>query len=284
MVGFLGLGAMGRPMASNLARAGHRVLAWNRSPIDPPPGAELAESPREVSERTGASFVMVSDAAAVEEVVFGPGGWAEGAGPGSVLIQSSTIGPEATRAIGSRLEAAGVRMLDAPVSGSVKPAEEAKLTILGGGDPSLFERHQGLFEAIAARTVVFGPVGSGAAVKLAVNGLLVSVIAAAAEGLSWLIEVEPDLEVAAYASVIERISPIAAARAESIAGEAQEGGFSLRQAAKDMELVADAFGGDGIMGAVRAVTRSGLEQGFGDLDIACLGTVVRRSRAKSPAT
>ena len=278
-VGFMGLGAMGRPMARNLAKAGLRVLAWNRSPIEPPEGVTLVGSPRAVGELTEVAFLMVSDADAVEQVLFGEDGWTARAKPGSVVIQSSTIGPSAAGRIGSRVEAAGFGFLDAPVSGSVKPAENAQLTILGGGDQVLFDRYQSLLEAIASRTVVFGPTGSGSAAKLAVNGLLVSVIAAAAESLSWLIGRQPDLDVKVFASVIERISPLASARAETISGTAAAGGFSLRQAAKDMELVGEEFGAGGVMGSVRSLTRAGLDLGVGDLDIACLGAVVR-SRGK----
>lgn len=274
-IGFIGLGAMGRPMARNLARAGHRVIAWNRSPVEAPEGVELADSAAAVGEQTGVAIVMVSGADAVEEVVFGERGWATTAKPGSVLVQSSTIGPTAARRIGARLEAAGYHFLDAPVSGSVKPAESAELVILGGGDPALFERLESVFDAISKRTVLFGPIGSGSIAKLGVNGLLVSVVAAAAESISWMGERDPELDVSAFASVIERISPLAAARAESLAGEAPVGGFSLRQAAKDMELVGDEFGSAGVMEAVRKLTRAGLEMGFADRDVSCLGAVVR---------
>jgi len=278
-VGFIGLGAMGRPMAANLAAAGNRVVAWNRSPVDPPDGVVLGESPQHLAREAGVVFVMVSNAAAVEEVLFGERGWAAGASPGATVIQTSTIGPTAVRPIAARLEAAGLHLLDAPVSGSVKPAVNRELVILGGGDPALFERFQPLLAAISARTVVFGPVGAGSAAKLAVNGLLISVVAAAAESLSWLTTKEPGIDIKAYASVIERISPLAAARAEAIAATAPAGGFSLRQAAKDMELVCEEFGTGGVMEAARGLTRSGLALGFADLDVACLGATAR-SRAK----
>lgn len=262
-------------MAHNLAEAGHRVSAWNRSPIDAPEGVLLVDSARTVGEQTGVAFVMVSAADDVDEVLFGESGWVEGARPGSVLIQSSTIGPTAAERIGAAVEAAGFHFLDAPVSGSVKPAERGELTILGGGDQSLFDRHQSLFDAIAKRTVVFGDIGSGSAAKLAVNGLLVSVIAAAAESLSWLVGRHPEVDVELFSSVIERISPLAAARAGSIAGPAPPGGFALRQAAKDMELVVDEFGTTAVMEAVRTLTRAGLEAGFAEQDVASLGAVVR---------
>ncbi len=275
-VGFMGLGAMGRPMARNLAAAGHSVVAWNRTPADPPEGVTLVDSARAVGERADVAFLMVSDAEAVEQVVFGNDGWAAGAGTGAVLIQSSTIGPTATARVSSQVAEAGFGYLDAPVSGSVKPAENAQLTILGGGDQTLFDRYQGLFDAIAARTVVFGPIGSGSTAKLAVNGLLVAVIGAAAETMTWLVERDPNVDVELFSSVIERISPLAAARAGSITGTAPEGGFSLRQAAKDMELVGQELGTSRVMNAVRELTRRGLEVGFHDKDVACLGEVARQ--------
>lgn len=275
-VGFIGLGAMGQPMSSNLAAVGHQVVAWNRSRIDAPDGVSLAESPRAVGEQTGVTFVMVSAADAVEEVLFGDSGWASGAAPQSVVIQSSTVGPAAARRIGARVEALGLQFLDAPVSGSVKPAQNAALTILGGGDQELFDRYQSLFDAIAKRTVVFGGIGSGSSAKLAVNGLLVSVIGAAAESLSWLVDSEPDIDIDVFASVIERISPLASGRAAAIAGSAPTGGFALRQAAKDMELVGEEFPMGGVMESVRSLTREGLEMGNDDLDVACLGSVVRK--------
>jgi 3-hydroxyisobutyrate dehydrogenase-like beta-hydroxyacid dehydrogenase len=262
-------------MVTNLVGAGNRVVAWNRSAFAAPDGAEAAGSPAAVGEAAGAAFVMVSDAAAVEEVLFGEEGWASGAKPGSVVIQSSTIGPTATAAIAERVESAGFRFLDAPVSGSVKPAENAALTILGGGDPDLFAQHQELFDAIGSRTVVFGPVPAGSYAKLAVNGLLISVIAAASECLAWLGERAPEMSAEDYASVIERISPLAAGRVPSISGTAPVGGFSLKQAAKDMELVGEEFGGAAIMEAVRSLTRKGISLGFDDRDMACLGEAAR---------
>lgn len=279
-VGFIGLGAMGRPMAANLAAAGHRVVAWNRSPVEAPAGVTLGESPRHLAQEAPVVFTMLTNAAAVEEVLFGENGWVSGAPAGAAVIQTSTIGPTAVKPIAARLEAAGMHLLDAPVSGSVKPAINRELVMLGGGDPALFERFQPLFDAISARTVVFGPVGSGSSAKLAVNGLLIAVIAAAAESISWLTTSEPDIDIKAFASVIDRISPLAVARAEAIAGTAPKGGFSLRQAGKDMELVVGEFGAADVMTAVRELTRAGLTMGMADLDMACLGAAVRGRRGE----
>jgi 3-hydroxyisobutyrate dehydrogenase len=277
-IGFIGLGAMGKPMARNLAKAGNRVVGWNRSPVEAPEGVTLVESPRKVAEQTEATFVMVSAADAVEQVLFGTDGWTSGAKPGSVIIQSSTVGPTALKRIAGQLESAGFLIIDAPVGGSVKPAQDAQLVVIGGGDQELFDRYQSLFDAIAARTVRFGGVGVGSAVKLAVNGLLVSVVAAAAESTSWLLEQEPGLDLDAFGSVVERVSPVVTARMKTIAGPAAKGGFSLRQAAKDMELVGSEFGSTDVMEAARGLARTGLDLGYADLDFACLGSTVRSKR------
>jgi 3-hydroxyisobutyrate dehydrogenase-like beta-hydroxyacid dehydrogenase len=279
-VGFVGLGAMGRPMAANLAAAGHRVVAWNRSPVEPPEGVTLAKSLRDLAQEAPVVFTMLTDGPAVEAVLFGEDGWVSGAAPGGVVIQSSTIGPTAVVPIAERLESAGLHLLDAPVSGSVKPAINRELVILGGGDPELFERFRPLFEAISARTVQFGPVGAGSSAKLAVNGLLVAVIAAAAESISWLTAREPGIDIKAFASAIDRISPLAVARAEALAGSAPKGGFSLRQAGKDMELVVGEFGRAEVMTAVRELTRAGLSMGMAELDMACLGATVRGRKSE----
>lgn len=132
-VGFIGLGAMGRPMAANLAAAGHRVVAWNRSPVEPPEGVVLGKSPRHLAKEAPVVFTMLTDGPAVEAVLFGEDGWVSGAAAGGTVVQTSTIGPTAVGPIAVRLESAGLHLLDAPVSGSVKPAINRELVILGGG-------------------------------------------------------------------------------------------------------------------------------------------------------
>lgn len=274
-IGFIGLGAMGRPMARNLASAGHEVVAWNRTLGVTVEGVGLAESAAAVGASAEPTVVMVSEEAAVRQVLFGPDGWCAGAAPDDTVIQSSTIGPQAASRVAADLAARGFRMLDAPVSGSVKPAEAGQLTVLGGGEPAEFERFESLFAAIAARTVVFGPVGAGSAVKLAVNGILISVVAAAAEALTWLIDTEPEVSLDELATVLERISPIVFSRTPAIAGSAPSGGFSLQQVAKDMELVRTLVPGS-VLAAVADLASEAVAQGLADRDLAALGEAARR--------
>ncbi|HSK97648.1 MAG TPA: NAD(P)-dependent oxidoreductase, partial [Euzebyales bacterium] len=251
-VGFVGLGAMGRPMAANIAAAGHRVRAWNRSPVDAPDGVELVASPAEVARASAVTVVMVADAEAVRAVLSGDDGWLAGAGDGALLVQSSTIGPAATRDLAATCAEHGVRFVDAPVSGSVAPAREAALVVLaGGGDADLADAAP-VFDAIGRAVVRCGGVGSGSAVKLAVNATLITAMAGAAEALTWLAAAEPGLALDAVAPVFERISPLVARRAGALVGDAPEGGFSLAPVAKDMDLVAEAMAPADVLEAVRA--------------------------------
>lgn len=169
-VGFIGLGIMGRPMARNLLRAGFELTVWNRSR----PGVEAlvaegateAANPRDVAERSDAVVTIVGYAEDVEEVALGPGGIIEGAHEGLVHIDMSTIAPDVTRRIASRLAERGVAMIDAPVSGGEQGAIDGTLSIMAGGDEATFERCRPLFEAMGKRTVHCGPSGSGQVVKL----------------------------------------------------------------------------------------------------------------------
>lgn len=169
-VGFIGLGIMGRPMARNLLKAGFAVTAYNRSPGPreelAEAGAAIAASPREAAAAADAVITVVTDSPDVEQVVLGPDGVIEGAAPGTLVIDMSTISPEVTRRIGAALAERGVRMLDAPVSGGDQGAIAGTLAIMVGGDAADFERARPLFEAMGQRIVHCGPLGAGQTVKL----------------------------------------------------------------------------------------------------------------------
>lgn len=187
---FVGLGAMGAPMAKTLVSAGFDlsvadVRQENTEPLVEA-GAAAADSPREAAARADALFLMVVNAEQVESVLFGGGGAAEGLTEGSAVVLMSTIGPEAVGRIGGRLSESGVGMLDAPVSGGVARAERGDLLIMAGGPEDLFERLHPALEAMGSTVVHCGPsAGDGQSVKL-VNQLLCGVhIAAAGEALAY---------------------------------------------------------------------------------------------------
>ena len=182
-VGFVGLGIMGRPMAKNLLRAGHEVVAYNRSPAPreelAEAGAAIAGTPREAATNVEAVITNVTDSPDVEQVVLGPDGVIEGAAPGTIVIDMSTISPAVTRRIGAALAERGVKMLDAPVSGGDKGAIEGTLAIMIGGEAADVERARPLFEAMGKRITHCGPLGAGQTVKLcnqvAITGALLGV-------------------------------------------------------------------------------------------------------------
>jgi 3-hydroxyisobutyrate dehydrogenase-like beta-hydroxyacid dehydrogenase len=142
-IGFIGLGLMGKPMSLNLLKAGFELTVHSRSPgpIEElaAAGAEVASSAREVAESSEIVITCLPDSPDVEAVVFGNLGVLEGAVPGSLFIDHSTIKPEVTRRIADRLEQHGVSALDAPVSGGDVGAKAGTLAIMVGGPPEAFE-------------------------------------------------------------------------------------------------------------------------------------------------
>jgi 3-hydroxyisobutyrate dehydrogenase len=170
-LGYLGLGMMGFPMSRRLLNAGHELAVWNRSTgkakalIEA--GAKLAASPREVAVSASIIFMCVTDAAAVENVVFGPEGLASVPGAGKLVVDFSSIHPDKARAIAARLEAAnGMRWIDAPVSGGTKGAEEGTLAVMAGGDAADIERVRPYVLDMARRLTHMGPIGAGQTTKL----------------------------------------------------------------------------------------------------------------------
>jgi 3-hydroxyisobutyrate dehydrogenase len=194
-VGFVGLGIMGLPMARNALKAGFPVSVTNRtlSKADPlkADGAAVVKTPREVAARSDIVVTMVTSSPEVEAVTFGPDGIADGAHPGLLVIDMSSISPVATRGFAERADEKGFRTLDAPVSGGEIGAVEARLSIMVGGDLEDVERARPLFEALGKTIVHIGGHGAGQACKLAnqiavaINNLGVSeaLVFAAAMGI-----------------------------------------------------------------------------------------------------
>jgi 2-hydroxy-3-oxopropionate reductase len=183
-VGFVGLGIMGRPMALNLLKAGHDVAVWARREQSMAPlldaGATAAKNPADVAKRSQIVVSMVGDAPDVAAVMLGTDGVAEGAEPGLVAVDMSTILPDAAREIARKLGARGIDFLDAPVSGGEVGAISGALTIMVGGSEAGFVAAKPVFEAMGKTIVHIGPSGSGQVSKAAnqiVTGVGVLMIA-----------------------------------------------------------------------------------------------------------
>lgn len=183
--GFIGLGVMGRAMAANLLRAGHDVTVWARRPEAMQPllalGASPSDSPADCAHGREAVITIVTTGEDVRQVVLGPGGVIEGAQPGCVLIDHSSIPPSLARDVATALRARGVAMLDAPVSGGERGAIEATLAIMAGGDEAVFERMKPLLSAVGRTLVHVGPNGAGQVTKACNQLILCAFIEAVAE-------------------------------------------------------------------------------------------------------
>ena len=186
-VGFIGLGVMGRPMASNLLGSGFPLVVHSRSPgpVDAlvASGAERGTDPEDVAARSEVVITMLPDTPDVELVLLGDGGVAGGIRPGSLVIDMSTIRPLASRRLAEAFGERQVAMLDAPVSGGERGAIEASLSIMVGGPADAFERARPILEALGSSLVHVGPAGAGQVAKACNQLVVAATIEAVAEAL-----------------------------------------------------------------------------------------------------
>lgn len=248
-VAVLGLGQMGAPIARRLLATGHHVTVWNRTPARAAKFADVADSPAKAVQDAEVVIVMVTDAAAVEEVLFGPSGAAAALRPEACVLQSSTIAPAEIRAVADRLPG----VLDAPVAGSVGAAESGTLKLLVGGDDAIVDRAAPVLEALGAVRRC-GPVGAGAALKLVLNTALVTGVAALADCLAVADAVGVDRDTALDALTG---SAVAGAVARSTGSG---GAFSLALAGKDAALALRELGDAPVARAAAQVLRAQPDQ------------------------
>lgn len=186
-LGFIGIGLMGRPMVLRLLAAGHEVTVWNRSrdKLDAvvEKGARAAASPAEVARRSEIVMMCVTDQHAAAAVLFGTDGTAAGAQPGCIVVDFSSIAPAQAREFAARLEAKGIGLVDAPVSGGVAGAEQGTLAIMAGGREEHVERVRPIVMHLAQRFTRMGDSGAGQTTKLANQVIVGSLIAVIAEAV-----------------------------------------------------------------------------------------------------
>jgi 3-hydroxyisobutyrate dehydrogenase-like beta-hydroxyacid dehydrogenase len=186
-VAFVGIGRMGLPMAGNVLRAGHELTVFNRTASRTDPlrddGATVAATAAEAVRGAEVLVTMLADPAAVEDLLASEEGILAEAPEGLVWLEMSTIGPTAARRFAARAADAGVRMLDAPVSGSTAVAEAATLVAMVGGDADALERARPVLEAMTKAHFLLGPSGAGAAMKLGMNVMIAAHTLAISEAL-----------------------------------------------------------------------------------------------------
>jgi 3-hydroxyisobutyrate dehydrogenase-like beta-hydroxyacid dehydrogenase len=187
-VGFLGLGLMGYPMAAHLVKGGKKVTVWSKNDqkvqqFAKETGATAAPHPKAVAEAVDVLFLCVGTTDMSHDVLLGNNGVVHSGKRGLVVADASTISPEGSRAIGKELEAAGIRYLDAPCTGSTQGAQGGTLTFMIGGDRKVFEQTKPIFELMGKQFYFCGGPGMGLQAKLTQNLILANMMQAFNEGI-----------------------------------------------------------------------------------------------------
>lgn len=277
---------MGYPMARNLARAGHKVAVWSYTAgkakrLAEEEGALASDSPRQVAERAECVFACVGDTQMSEQVLTGEDGVIDGAKPGTVVADASTISPAASRGIARKLGAKGIHFLDAPCTGSTPGATAGTLTFMIGGDREVFDKTKPFFEAMGKRFFYCGAHGLGLQAKLTQNLILSNILQAFNEGmvLSTKGGIEPDLMLeildnsAAKSGLINYKAPFVFRRDFTT-------NFSTKWMHKDISLALESARELGVplplTGLNQQVFQAAISEGYGEMDMCSTIRVVER--------
>lgn len=283
-VGFVGLGTMGAAMAANLARAGYPLRVWNRTPGKAGPlveiGAIEAGTPRELAAAVDVVVICVSDTPDVEAVLFDADGVAQGAAPGTLVIDCSTISPRSTRDFARRLAERGIAMIDAPVSGGSEGALQATLTIMVGGEAADVARAHAVLAAMGRTITHMGPIGAGQATKAVNQVILSGTYLGVAEGivLAMRAGLDPEAVVTALSGGGAQ-SWVLSNRSGRMIEERYPLGFKVILHRKDLAIALDLAREAGVSLPVAALTAQ-LENGLiagghGDEDMSALARSIR---------
>ena len=242
-IGFIGLGTMGRHMASNLIKAGHELVVHDVRPEASAPhrkaGAGWAETPREVAEATHVVFTSLPGPPEVEAVALGAQGLLAGLAAGKVYFDLTTNSPALVRRIHAVFEARGIQMLDAPVSGGPRGAETRRLALWVGGDETVFKRYKPVLDAIGDQPYYVGPIGAGSIAKLVHNcaGYVIQTALAEVFTLGVKAGVDPlALWKAVRQGAVGRRRTFEGLVDQFLPGRFEPAAFALRLAHKDVTL------------------------------------------------
>jgi len=240
-IGFIGLGIMGKAMALNLIKAGFDVTVWNRDlnkcSALVEQGAHQGNTPREIASSCDITFTMVSDPAAALSICEGPDGVAAGIGNGRSYVDMSTVDDATSKSISKTIAEAGGRFLEAPVSGTKKPAEDSTLIILAAGDESLYKDALPAFDVMGKMSPFLGEVGQGAKMKLVVNMIMGGMLSIFSEGVSLGLKAGLDgpqlLDILGAGAMS---NPMFKGKGEMFLAENYTTSFPLKHMQKDMRL------------------------------------------------
>ena len=244
-LGFVGLGTMGGTVAKRLLDAGHTLHGWNRTREKAQwlveQGMLLADSPREVAERSDVVLAMVTNTQALDAVARGHDGIIAGLSPGKFFVDMTTGSPANSRALAADVDALGAKMLDAPISGAPTTVEQGKASIMVGGEPEAFERVKPILEDIGPVVQRIGDNGQALLMKIAINlGLFVQ-MTAYSEGLLIAEKGGIEREVAVEAMLNSVIaSPMIKYRGPFVLDQPDEAWFDCNMMQKDMLLALEA--------------------------------------------
>ena len=273
-IGWIGLGNMGNPMVKNLVKAGFEVTVYNRNPekskaLQAEVKVEIAASLAELAGSSDFIFTMLSDDAALKEVYQSETGLLAAVESHQfIAIDMSTVSPETTKLLAALCREKGIDYLDAPVSGSVKPAEEAQLIILAGGEEAVYEKAKPMFDAMGKLSTLLGPNGAGNVAKLAINlflgitaqGLAEAVVFAEKNGIQSA-ALLPLINAGAVGSGLTRL------KTENIVNDNYKAAFALKLLAKDIRLATENGMDTPIGGALSQTLAGAVEKGFGEEDM-----------------
>lgn len=283
-VALLGLGTMGNGMAANLAKAGFALTVWNRTAAKAEAlrgeGIAAAMTPREAAQGAAVVLGMLADDDASRSAWLGADGALAGMAKGAIAIECSTLSPEWVSELAEAAEARGVRLLDAPVTGSRLQAAGGQLTFLVGGDAAALEEAQPVLAAMSKGVMHLGPVGSGAQLKLINNFLCGVQVASFAEALVWIERTGLDREAAL--SFLKDAAPgsgIVKGMSERMTERTYEVNFLLRLMAKDLRYAHAAAAAFGVPLTTAAnaeeLFEKAQQQGHGEQDMAAVVEVLR---------
>lgn len=285
-VAVIGMGRMGAAMARRLNTVGASLVVYNRTrakaqAIADETGAAVADTPREAASAAPVVLVSLADDRACLEAYSGDDGVAAGAGPGTVIADTSTIDPQTAHRLGEMVERRAGRMLDSPVSGSVPLIERGELTVMVGGDAQDLEQARPVFDILAKKVFHVGPRGAGSTMKLAVNGVVHALNQAVAEALVLAEKagVERSAAYEVFASSAAAAPFVLYKRAAFERPDETPVAFSLDLVAKDYDLILDLAERVGATMQQAEIGRrtaaAAIEAGFGERDMSALADYLR---------
>lgn len=283
-VGYIGLGAMGFPCALNLMKAGFELRVWARKPEVASAiagnGAILCQSPAELAAAVDIIFTNLPNAPEVSEVMFAANGIAKGARKGLIVVDMSTISALATREIAAKARASGIEFVDAPVSGGVAGAQNAKLTILVGASEPIFERIKPVLSAMGSVVTLMGGTGAGQFTKSCNQIMMAGMVVAVAEAVKFARQagLDPAAVRNALLTGSARSNALELHGKRMVESNFTPAGFKNRLQLKDMEIVesiASAMGFELPMtSTATAAIRRAVDAGHGDKDNSVVVEVV----------